>query len=149
MMNKFIEIIKHLCQAQIASDKGKNIEELKFENLVMPSGKKAYGMKTEEELAALRILSETENGSYGIEYSVHAEPDQNGYHSLVTIFQMEDGRQITFHTPSLPFIRNSKCWEELEGFVNDNPDGSAHLKWCGVLGGSRALAQDLINKYQL
>ena len=149
MNNKFIEIISHLVQAQIASDKGKKIEELKFNKLIMPSSKKAYGMKTDEELAALRILTSGENGEYGIKYSVHQEPDQNGHESIVSIFEFEDGRQITFHTPSLPFVRNSPAWAEMESYINDNSDGTSHLKWCGVLGGSRAVAQDLINRYDL
>lgn len=134
-------IAKAICQAQIASDSGKEIYYLSLKNGAANSAKK-YGYINKEKfmMKAIKIINTTHRGMFNY-YCVDGL-DQNGYPSILTYFDFKLNGiryQISFHTPK------NKASKELVKIC-----GSGRTtRWNKEFGGSRDACQALIDYYKL
>ena len=104
-INKIEEkILKNIIAAQIASDAGKDIDELMLVDInefFIRAHYRAYSGKTEYIANAIALINSTSLGA--INYFTEAKKDQNGYNSFVTYFDIklnEKRYQVSFHTPA-------------------------------------------------
>ena len=95
------EIAKAIIAAQVSSDGGKDIATVEC-NKSLKRGPyyMGYALKDKYILRALKMIMSTKNG---FAFYVNAEPDQNGYASVLVYFEYTYGsvkRQVSFHTPA-------------------------------------------------
>lgn len=127
--NVDLEIARLICAAQIASDAGKYIFDLKIKDDKTLNGKAYFGgyyIKDSLIYAALTLCRNTEKSHWS--YSLKREPDQKGYMSNCVIFQYNDTGvygQVSFH-----FFKKNR----FKKMMNSGSD----LKWDN--GSSRAAA---------
>ena len=133
-------IAKAICQAQIASDRGKRKSNLYLKNGCGRFSKKyGYAVKQDFIIKAINIIKTSRNN---FNYYVKKEADQNGYPSIVTYFdvKIEGNRyQVSFHTPL------NKASNELINLVGSG----RNTRWDKEIGGSITACQVMIDHYGL
>ena len=140
-INKIIAI--KLCQAQIASDAGKEIQRLNLsenKNSERFASYQGYNVKTRYIVDALNLIAKNKT-QYN--FWVDVGPDQNGYDSIIVYFEFKLGGeryQISFHNPIK--MRN----QTIKNFVNKG----RKTRWNRArTGNSMMSCQKLIEYYHL
>lgn len=122
-------ILSLICDAQIASDSGKGIEDIPVRTNSNDKALEAgYKKKEHYILAALKAIDK--HPPCGINYYVQRTGDQNGYPSVLVYFDIKlDGQrlQVSFHNP---YNRTS---QELDNYIGKGRP----TRWTGEIGGSR------------
>lgn len=131
------QIARAIVMAQIASDAGKKIYDLRLRGDRGPN-EIGYGLKEAMIIRALRMIDT--NPKMGFNYWCEMTPDQNGYPSILIYFDIKaDGRrlQVSFHNP-----RSCKA---LKKWINKG----RKTRWDRVRYGSRSACTELIEIFDL
>ena len=128
-------IAKAICQAQIASDKGKGLYNIGLKNNSdREASYSGYGCKEKYILSAITMIRKTHSNVFN--YYCIKDNDQNGYDSIITYFDIKlpEGRfQVSFHTPY------SKSSDELDKLVGTGRKTRWNKKYGGSIEGCEAL----------
>ena len=134
------KISELICNAQIASDAGKGIYELKFNNTKQSFSER--GKYKVKDIYISKALYFIRKNKTSFNYYIEEKPDQNGYPSYITYFEtkIESERiQISFHSPK----------RKADEMIKQNVGTGRKCRWDKNTKSSRLNCKKLIDYYNL